>query len=208
MLDNRQFDLWAGSYERSVRDSDRQDAYPFAGYGRVMNLIFGEIMAARSGRVLDVGIGTGLLASRLDEAGFSVTGIDFSEEMIRTALKRLPRARLIRHDLTAGFPEALQNDAFDFITATYSLHHLTGRAQTDLIAALLAHLSENGRLFIGDVAFADRTALEKCRADSGREWDDEECYFCFDELKTRFPDAVFTPCSHCSGVITLRRSAL
>ena len=44
MLNNSGFDLWADGYDKSVGVSDEGNVYPFAGYKKVMNRIFGEIM--------------------------------------------------------------------------------------------------------------------------------------------------------------------
>ena len=42
MLNNSGFDLWADGYDKSVGVSDEGNVYPFAGYKKVMNRIFGE----------------------------------------------------------------------------------------------------------------------------------------------------------------------
>jgi SAM-dependent methyltransferase len=47
-------------------------------------------------RVVDVGCGAGPLAAALTEAGFEVTGIDISAELLSIARINVPRARLIR----------------------------------------------------------------------------------------------------------------
>ena len=47
-----------------------------------------------SGRVVDLGCGSGILARALLDAGFDVTGFDLSEAMIATARRRAPRADL------------------------------------------------------------------------------------------------------------------
>ena len=44
MLNNSGFDLWADGYDKSVGVYDEGNIYPFAGYKKVMNRIFGEIM--------------------------------------------------------------------------------------------------------------------------------------------------------------------
>lgn len=54
-----------------------------------------ETLAAagvRSGRVVDLGCGSGIWAERLVEHGYEVVGIDASEAMIRRARRRVPGA--------------------------------------------------------------------------------------------------------------------
>ena len=66
-------------------------------------------------------------------------------------------------------------------------------------------LNEDGAILIGDVAFANRQDLERCREKAGEEWDDEEIYFVFDELRKTFPTMSFEQVSYCAGVLSLLR---
>lgn len=52
------------------------------------------LLAARglNGRVIDLGCGSGLLARRLVDAGYDVTGFDLSESMVTLAREHAPRA--------------------------------------------------------------------------------------------------------------------
>ncbi|HIV21611.1 MAG TPA: methyltransferase domain-containing protein, partial [Candidatus Scatomorpha stercorigallinarum] len=91
MFDNRDFDGWAESYDSDVRESAQR--YPFAGYEELMGRIAARMIKKRRGApvsVLDLGCGTGVLASRLAEAGCAVTGVDFSAEMLAEAARRCP----------------------------------------------------------------------------------------------------------------------
>ena len=45
--------------------------------------------------------------------------------------------------------------------------------------------------------------LEKCRRDAGNEWDEDEIYFVYDELKPFFPEMRFEPMSYCAGLLSL-----
>lgn len=53
-------------------------------------------------------------------------------------------------------------------------------------------------ILIGDVAFETRDKLNQCRQKVGDEWDDEEIYFVFDELRNVFPRLAFTQISYCA----------
>ena len=44
MLDNTGFDLWADGYDKAVGISDDENAYPFAGYKKVLGGIFHAVM--------------------------------------------------------------------------------------------------------------------------------------------------------------------
>ncbi|MEU3451260.1 class I SAM-dependent methyltransferase [Streptomyces thermolilacinus] len=63
-------------------------------------------------RVLDVGSGTGRpTAERLARAGFDITGIDVSAEMVRVARERVPCARFERADVRTFQPPGGGYDA-------------------------------------------------------------------------------------------------
>jgi len=204
MLDNKGFDLWADGYEKTVYLSDEDGSYPFAGYRDVLGFIYDRIRCGPRCGILDIGIGTGVLAGRLYLDGYPITGVDFSENMIRIAGERLPGARIFRHDFSKGLPETLADEKFGAIICTYALHHLDEDQQMALIRLLQKHLAPGGRIFIGDISFETRSALEACKASAGDEWDDEEYYLVAEEMADYFPSAEYRKISHCAGVLIVR----
>lgn len=204
MLDEKGFDAYADEYDRDVQISDEENRYPFAGYADVQNTILQMINRKPFSRVLDIGFGTGTLTAALYEKGHEIYGQDFSSRMIELASARMPKAHLYKGDFSKGLVEGLLDRKYDFIIATYSLHHLSDEEKPILIRKLLEQLAEGGSLLIGDIAFRDREALEVCQEAVGDEWDEEEHYFVADEMKKLFEDLVFIPKSHCSGVIILK----
>jgi len=70
-----------------------------AGYGkfaaRAAPVLLRHLQRAgiRSGRVIDLGCGSGILAQRVQAAGFEVLGFDISPAMIALCRKRVPGAR-------------------------------------------------------------------------------------------------------------------
>lgn len=77
MLDKKEFDLWADGYDKTVGISDEENTYPFAGYKKVLAFIFQTIMKTENAIVLDIGLGTGTLTTKLYEQGCSIYGQDF-----------------------------------------------------------------------------------------------------------------------------------
>lgn len=205
MLDQKGFDLWADGYDRAVGVSDEDSTYPFAGYKAVLGNIYAAVMQKPKAAVLDVGFGTGTLAAKLYENGCTVFGQDFSARMLELASAKMPGAHLYPGDFAQGLAEPLKAQSYDFITATYSLHHLTDEQKIPFLHELLERLSPGGQILIGDVAFENRSSLEQCRKDASSEWDDEEFYFIADELKKEFPALRFTKISFCAGIISLTR---
>ena len=205
MLDNKGFDLWADGYDKAVGVSDEENTYPFAGYKDVLGTIYRTIMEKPNAVVLDIGFGTGTLTTKLYENGCTIYGQDFSARMIELASEKMPNANLYQGDFTHGLVEPLLAQRYDFIVATYSLHHLTDEQKVSFLRVLQDHLNPGGQILIGDVAFETRSQLEQCRKDVGDEWDEEEFYCIAEELKTEFPSLNFEKITFCSGILTLFR---
>ena len=205
MLNNTGFDLWADGYDRSVGLSDENGRYPFAGYRAMMNALFQRVLAQSGRDVLDIGFGTGVLTARLYAQGCRIYGQDFSARMIELAQAKMPDAQLYQGDFSQGLVPELCARQYDAILATYSLHHLTDAQKIGFLRTLLPLLKQDGCLFIGDVAFRTREALEACRKSAGDAWDEDEIYFVYDELRPHFPVLTFESFSHCTALLTLRR---
>lgn len=205
MLNNKGFDLWADDYDKSVGLSDEDGTYPFAGYKTILNTIYNRVLNASAKTVLDIGFGTGTLTAKLYEHGCEIFGQDFSDRMIELAQEKMPNARLFQGDFSNGLVEPLTQQKYDAIIATYSLHHLTDMQKVAFLKSLLLLLNEGGCIYIGDVAFETRVALQKCMDETGDEWDDDEIYFVCDELSKYFPAMKFEQMSNCAGLISLQR---
>lgn len=205
MLGNKGFDLWADGYDKSVGLSDHDNTYPFAGYKQILNEIYNRVLAGKCNAVLDIGFGTGMLTAKLYEQGCQIWGQDFSERMIELARKKMPEAKLYQGDFSKGLVEELKRNRYDAILATYSLHHLTDVQKIRFLEEILPLLHEGGWLYIGDVAFETRAALEQCRASVGNEWDDDEIYFVVEEMKKSFPQIQYERISFCAGLLSLRK---
>lgn len=203
MLNGQEFDLWADGYDKAVGISDEESTYPFAGYKKVLGFIFKTIMETANAVVLDIGFGTGTLTTKLYEQGCSIYGQDFSTRMIALASEKMPYAHLYQGDFSKGLVEPLQDRRYDYIVATYSLHHLTDTQKRVFLSELRDHLKENGKIIIGDVAFEARKDLERCRLAAGDAWDDDEIYFVAEELRKDLPGLSFTQISDCAGVLIL-----
>lgn len=208
MLDSHGFDLWSDRYDASVKQASESNEYPFAGYSALMNAIYGTIMRRSPAKVLDIGFGTALLTAKLYDEGHHITGIDFSDEMLKIASAKMPAAHLLKWDFSNGVPPALGGQPFDFIVSTYALHHLRDDAKVDFILSLLELLAPEGLILIGDVCFTTRAALLSCKEACGDEWDDEEVYFVFSELQERLEPVcqlAYHEFSFCAGVIEIAK---
>ena len=120
--------------------------------------------------------------------------------MIELAQKKMPNAHLYQGDFSKGLVESLLQHTYDFIIATYSLHHLTDDEKIQFIQLL----KEGGCILIGDVAFQTRSDLEKCNKENKDGWDEDEIYFVVDELRKAFPKLEFTQVSYCTGLLVIK----
>lgn len=209
MLDNKGFDLWADGYDKSVNISEENNEYPFAGYKEVLNYIYNQVREQSGTNILDIGFGTAILTTQLYNAGFSVTGIDFSSNMIDIAKQKMPNAALINWDFSKGLPEEIKTQRFDYIISTYAIHHLTDKEKVHFIELLNNLLNEKGKILIGDVSFQTRNELEKSKEKYKESWDNDEIYFIADEILEILNEKYscrYIKISNCSGVLIVEGS--
>lgn len=206
MLSNQGFNLWADNYDKTVQLSEENNLYPFAGYKKILNVIFNEAMQKVDSKVLDIGFGTGVLTGKLYENGHQIDGVDFSSKMITIAQSRMSNANLIEWDFSMGLPPAILGKKYDSIISTYALHHLTDEEKIAFITKLIPLLKKDGKIFIGDISFETRERLNKCRHDNIEYWDDDEFYFVYDEINSSLENECrFYPISHCGGVFIISK---
>jgi SAM-dependent methyltransferase len=87
-----------------------------------------------SGRVLDVGCGTGTLAARLAAAGFTVIGLDPSQGMLDVMAESAPAVERVRGE---GTELPFEDETFDVAITVAALHHV---ADPDDVRATLVEM--------------------------------------------------------------------
>jgi ubiquinone/menaquinone biosynthesis C-methylase UbiE len=112
------FDDYAPVYEASAFGGEG-----LAAVGRRERDAVLEALAGRApGAVLDAGAGTGRLARALDGAGWSVTALDVSREMLATLARSLPTCETVHG--TLGSPLPLTDAAFDAVVSMRVLKYV------------------------------------------------------------------------------------
>ena len=206
MFGEKGFDSWAQDYDSDVIDCDEKDLYPFAGYRKVLDGICQMIPDDHVCDILDIGFGTAVLTSGLYEKGHRIYGQDYSAKMCKLAKEKMETAQLYQKDFSEGLAQPLKETEYDYIIATYSLHHLKEKDKISFLHELSGLLKDGGKILIGDICFEDRRAMELCRETAGGEWDEDESYSLIDELKKEFPDMEFIRISFCGGIMIFNKN--
>jgi SAM-dependent methyltransferase len=100
------------------------------------------------GRALDVGCGTGVLASRLAGAGFAMTGVDPSAGMLEVLRRRAPDVEAVQGSGTALPFDA---DAFDLVLSVATFHHIADARDVRVTLAEMVRVARpGGRILVWD----------------------------------------------------------
>ncbi|UCG61569.1 MAG: class I SAM-dependent methyltransferase [Candidatus Zixiibacteriota bacterium] len=198
------FNDWADDYDESI--APFLDKFPFIGYHEVLAAIRELVLPVSGLKVLDVGIGTGLLSAELAAAGCNIYGIDFSPGMLEKAAQKIPDAKLACVDVTAEHLGPFNGEKFDRIISSYFFHHLDLKQKvTFLFRAASENLDGDGKIIIGDIGFENFDAHESARRKWQEQWDYDESYWCADELisavKQTGLDIQYRQTSECSGIL-------
>jgi putative AdoMet-dependent methyltransferase len=205
LLDNKGFDIWSAEYDKFVERNSK--GYPFEGYYEVLNFVYKLIEDKENNKILDIGVGTGMLTNQLYKDGAEIYGLDFSHSMLQKAQEKMPQAKLIQWDFNYGLPEQLRQERFDYIISSYAIHHLSNDKKNEFLRELKEILSNNGKIIIADVAFKTFDDLENCRINSGSSWDSDEIYMIVNEIEKRLKASSikynYTQVSSCAGVLEI-----
>jgi tRNA (cmo5U34)-methyltransferase len=141
-----EFDREAPNYDRTARES-------MPGYSELHRTLIRGIpyMPTRSFRVLELGVGTGVLTLAVLEAfpHATVVGIDVSPRMIAAARRRLRNHRE-RVQLVAGRLEAGWEGRYDAIVSALAIHHLEDREKGAFYRRVRQSLAPGGYFGDGD----------------------------------------------------------
>lgn len=110
-----------------------------------------ETLVPKSGKILDLGCGYGMLANliALKSPSRSVIGIDLNDRRIRTAKRSInDRNNIVFHCLAL---ESIEVSTYDAVVMTDVLHHIDDETVTKLLKTITSLLSDNGVLVILDV---------------------------------------------------------
>jgi SAM-dependent methyltransferase len=105
-----------------------------------------ERLLASGASVLDAGCGTGRVAIRLADRGFTCVGVDVDPTMLEVARERAPRVTWVLADL--GTVDL--GSAFDLVVAAGNVVPLVAEGtEQRVVARMAAHVSRGGLLVAG-----------------------------------------------------------
>lgn len=87
----------------------------------------------KSGKILDIGTGPGYLPIEIAKLNnqLEITGIDLSSKMINIANKNIQMSKIdrVRFEVADAHNLPYENNTFNFVISTFSLHHWKNRAK-------------------------------------------------------------------------------
>jgi 2-polyprenyl-3-methyl-5-hydroxy-6-metoxy-1,4-benzoquinol methylase len=112
--------------------------------------------------LLDVGCGDGRLSRRMHDQGFSVTGVDISEEAVRAARELAvaaaagPRLRFVAADFAVDHLPRIDAGPFDVVVCQLVISIIgAARDRATLLRNIHANLRPGGRLYLSASGVSD-----------------------------------------------------
>lgn len=138
------------NYEKfaSVYDSIMDDSL----YDQWTDFSLRHFPKTKNAKLLELACGTGIQSIRFKQAGFDVTGLDLSEEMLNLARKRAQSAHLDIPFIQGNMLDLSPVGTFDMVTCySDSICYMEDEVDVgDVFAQIYAHLNDGG-VFIFDV---------------------------------------------------------
>ena len=157
--DKWNFNSWAKSYDDDVK-KDNGELKIYKNYELILQSIYDlvEDLNKKNSKILEIGVGTGNLASKFLNSNYDIVGIDQSREMLSVAKEKYPSLK-VRLGEFLKIP--YDNKSFDIIISTYAFHHLNESEKCIAIEEMIRVLKDNGVIIIGDLMFESKDSEEK-----------------------------------------------
>lgn len=152
--DKWNFNNWAKTYDKSVIE-DKGEVKIYKNYNLILESVYNLVHDSKLQKpnILEIGVGTGNLASKFLNNDFDIIGIDQSREMLSVAKQKYPKLK-VRLGEFLKIP--YNNKYFDVIISTYAFHHLNEVEKVIAIEEMIRVLKDNGIIVIGDLMFKSK----------------------------------------------------
>jgi SAM-dependent methyltransferase len=135
---NPQFDQIAAEYDESLPPHVVEHYLE-----KRSRFVFDHLPAG--GSVLDVGCGTGVLAQRIAEAGYEVSGVDPSQGMLSVLERSAPA---VEAKAGSGTDLPFPDDRFDLVYCVAVMHHIADPAAVRSTLAEMVRVAKPGGLVL------------------------------------------------------------
>lgn len=148
-------------------DADMDIMHPLRGKMVEMILAVLPFPNTEALQVLDLGVGTGMLAGRLLQSyeNASVVAIDGAEAMLELAKERLGAFRERIEWIVADFRKipaaALSPSRYDAVVSSYALHHLNADEKLAVLRQVAGVLKPGAWFFNADIVKAESDVVER-----------------------------------------------
>lgn len=185
--DKWDFNNWAKTYDKSVIE-DIGELKIYKNYDLILQSVYNLVHDSKfkEPTILEIGVGTGNLASKFLNNNFDIIGIDQSREMLSVAKQKYPKLK-VRLGEFLKIP--YDNKYFDIIISTYAFHHLNEGEKVIAIEEMLRVLKDNGIIVIGDLMFRSKDDEKSILNELSKEQVEEikdEYYSYIDFLENEF----------------------
>jgi putative AdoMet-dependent methyltransferase len=153
------FEQWAEYYDDTVVGRDEEYKEVFLNYDRILE----EVSKRSKGHVVEFGVGTGNLTTKLLDQGLEVTGIEPSPSMRNIANEKLgSRLKVLDGDFLT-YPEVKEVDTY---VSTYAFHHLTDTEKEIAIENYGKQLASGGKIVFADTMYESEEAYKRAIMDA------------------------------------------
>ncbi|MBM7701434.1 class I SAM-dependent DNA methyltransferase [Metabacillus iocasae] len=148
------FEDWASEYDASVHGHDEEYKEVFNRYEDILQ----SVADLSKGNVVEFGVGTGNLTTKLVANGRAVHGVEPSQPMRELAIEKLGDVITIEDGDFIEFN--LPKERVDSIVSTYAFHHLTDDEKQEAVAKYGNLLEPGGKIVFADTMFESEEAFE------------------------------------------------
>lgn len=144
---------------------------------------FSSQLGSKQDNLLDLGCGAGEPLGRFFvDRGWSVTGVDFSRQMLELAGKYVPEMKTIHSDIREVDFEA---DQFSAITASYSLFHIPAADHQSMFEKFYKWLKPGGHALF---TYATKDYTGSSEFDGYKEFMDQKLFYSHKHTDVLFTD--------------------
>lgn len=196
-IDKWGFDRLASKYDHKIKKAAEQNDWMYRKYSKILHKIleYSSVNKDKNIKAIDIGTGTGNLASLFIKKGVKIIGIEPSKKMRVIARKKIKNTPILEgHFLDIP----LKNKSIDLIVSSLAFHHLTELEKTIAITEMKRVLKPKGRIVIADLMFKNKKCKKKIKEELIRKGKqdiidaiNDEYYGFFDNLRKKFTHAGF-----------------